>query len=203
MTTGGSPDYVNSEFRCLTLVALCPDPEAFEGAVFNLTDSLGYVSTEDCTYFNVIRGELKIKVAKPNQNKVGELIAYKRTETSIDGVYLAEGSYTYVQDVDFLQSTLRVALSELGTIRAKRRVFVKDNIRINLDDLEDLGIYVEIDLGISSSQPSQVDLDLIQDIRKQLGIKDNQLLPYSYLEIYRNLKLSDSGLDDESNQSDY
>jgi len=203
MTTGGSQDYVNSEFRSLTFVAQCPDPEAFESAVFNLTDSLGYVSTEQCTYFNVIRGELKIKVAKPNQDKYGELIAYKRIETPIENVYLAEGSCTYIQDVDFLQSTLRVALTELGTLHAKRRVFVKDNIRINLDDLEDLGIYVEIDLGISSSQPTQDDLDLIRDIQKQLGLKDNQLLPHSYLELYRNLKSSDSGLDDESNQSDY
>uniref|UniRef100_A0AC34QYG6 CYTH domain-containing protein n=1 Tax=Panagrolaimus sp. JU765 TaxID=591449 RepID=A0AC34QYG6_9BILA len=202
MAMGNSSESESCDFRCLTVVALCPDPDAFELAVFHLTDSLGHLSTEECTYFNVIRGELKLRVKKPNHNKDGELIAYKRVETPLEGVYLAEGSSTFVQNVDLIRNTLRVSISELGTLNVKRRVFTSDQITINLDKLEGIGTYAEIDLGIATPQPTEADYEQIKRIQDALGIKQGQLVPYSYLELFRKLKLSDSGLDDESNQSD-
>lgn len=87
-------------------------------------------------------------------------------------------------------------------MNVKRRVFTSDQITINLDKLEGIGTYAEIDLGIATPQPTEADYEQIKRIQDALGIKQGQLVPYSYLELFRKLKLSDSGLDDESNQSD-
>jgi adenylate cyclase class IV len=189
-----------NEFRSLTLVAQCPDPEEFEADVFKLTDSLGHFNVEESTHFNVLRGELKLRVTYQKQNQsYGELIAYKRSPTSVDGVYLAEGSITGVQDVDNLKNTLRIALSELGTLNAKRRVFATDKITIHLDEIEELGTFIQIDIALpSNSEPSQEELTLMSELQCSLHIKPSHLIPNSYLELYRKKRSSDSGLDEES-----
>jgi adenylate cyclase class IV len=190
----------SNEFRSLTLVAQCPDPEQFEADVFKLTESLGHFNVEESTYFNVLRGELKLRVTYQKQNQsYGELIAYKRIPTSVEGVYLAEGSTTAVQDVDNLKNTLRVALSELGTLNSKRRVFATDKITIHLDEIQELGTFIQLDIALTPGfEPTQEELTLMSELQCSLHIRPSHLIPNSYLELYRKKKSSDSGVDEES-----
>lgn len=43
-----------------------------------------------------------------------------------------------------MQETLGMALGELGVIRTERRIFEKDNIVISLDNIEDMGEFIDI-----------------------------------------------------------
>jgi adenylate cyclase class IV len=189
-----------NEFRALTLIASCADPEQFEADVFSLTDSLGHFKESTSTYFNVLRGELKLQVTYQKQNQsYGQLIAYKRIPTSVEGVYLAEGSVTGVESVENLKNTLHVALSELGTLNAKRRVFATDKITIHLDEIEELGTFIEIDIPLTSEfEPTQEELTIMSQLQCSLHIKPSHIIPNSYLDLYRKKKSSDSGVDEES-----
>lgn len=43
-----------------------------------------------------------------------------------------------------MQKTLSFALGQLGTVAKRRRVYVKDNLRIYLDEVEGIGTFVEL-----------------------------------------------------------
>lgn len=84
-------------------------------------------------------------------------------------------------------------------MQAKRRIFATEKITIHLDEIEDLGTFIQIDIAlISSSEPTQEELTLMSELQCSLHIKPSHLIPHSYLELYRKKKSSDSGVDDES-----
>ena len=133
----------SNEFRSLTLVAHCSDPEEFEADVFKLTESLGHIRVEESTYYNVLRGELKLRVTYQKQNQShGELVAYKRIPTSVEGVYLAEGSVTEVQDVGFLNVSWKWILGIMLGIDFSLR-------RCQISELDRLILFLDIALLIS------------------------------------------------------
>ncbi|KAH7694308.1 hypothetical protein AAVH_38649 [Aphelenchoides avenae] len=182
--------------RNLTLKARVDDAEEMETAIFNLTQTIGNVAVEEDVYFNVPYGQMKLRTTHPGHDN-GELISYK--QSSNPGANLSEARVTPVDSVKQLRSTLAFSLSELGTIRKRRRVYGMPNVRINLDDVHHLGLFVDIDIRADTGLTPEELQKKMDSIKQELGIKDAQLVSQSYLDLYRKLKSADSGFDDESN----
>lgn len=78
-------------------------------------------------------------------------------------------------------------------------MFVTDKITIHLDEIDDLGTFIKIDIALtSSSEPTEEELTLMSELQCSLHIKPSHLIPHTYLELYRQKKSSDSGVDEES-----
>ncbi|VDM31481.1 unnamed protein product [Toxocara canis] len=91
-----------------------------------------------------------------------------------------------------LQQTLSMALGELGVIRTARRVFAKDNIIISLDNIEDMGEFVEITVNVVGRDNEEEGMKLAKIVQAKLGINDDQLIPLSYFDLLmRGGELSD------------
>lgn len=56
-------------------------------------------------------------------------------------------------------------------------------------------LQIRADTGMTPEEIQQK----MESIKAELGIKDAQLVAHSYLDLYRQLKSTDSGFDDESN----
>jgi len=185
-----------NSYRTVTLKAHVDDLEKMEWALFKLTESIGHLRTSEVIYFDVPFGQMKLRINSPGQDR-GELISYKQTNNV--GPNFSEARVTEVHGVQRLRNTLALSLTELGTIFKKRRVFYKNNVRVNLDEVEGLGSFVDIDIHAAGPKVSADELlKQAEAVQKELAIKDSQLVPFSYFELYLKAKSSDSGFDEES-----
>uniref|UniRef100_A0A915EJS3 CYTH domain-containing protein n=1 Tax=Ditylenchus dipsaci TaxID=166011 RepID=A0A915EJS3_9BILA len=184
-------------YKTVTLKARVNDLEQMEWALFKLTESIGHLRTSEDIYFDVPYGQMKLRINSPRQDH-GELISYKQTNNV--GPNFSQSRVTEVSHgVQRLRNTLALSLTELGTIFKKRRVFYKGNICIYLDEVENLGVFVDIDIHANDTKASAEELlKQAEKVQKALAIADTQLVPFSYFELYLKAKSCDSGFDEES-----
>ncbi|KAI1718409.1 CYTH domain-containing protein [Ditylenchus destructor] len=183
-----------NSYKTVTLKARVDDVEQMESAIFHLTESMGYLRFSQDIYFDVPFGQMKLRIKQPGQDR-GELISYKQTNNI--GPNFSESRVTEVHGVQRLRNTLALSLTELGTISKKRRIYVKENIHVNLDEVEGLGCFLDIDIHSNGRKTEEV-LKQAEAVQQTLCIQNSQLIPFSYFELYLKSKSTDSGLDDES-----
>ncbi|KAI6228179.1 CYTH domain-containing protein [Aphelenchoides besseyi] len=193
----------------LTLKARVPDDvEKWEETLFNYTQTIGqianqedivsvnswrFVLTVDLVFQRSIRSiEIAFNSLGKCEHDCGELIASKPV-ANLPG--LVEIQSTSIQDVETMRMTLGLAMNEFGSIKKRRRVYVKDNVRINLDTVEDLGTFVDIEIyKLNDVEDYKT---LAQNIKTELGLNDAQLIGSTYLDLFRALKTSESGFEDD------
>ncbi|KAE9416793.1 hypothetical protein Angca_001352 [Angiostrongylus cantonensis] len=78
--------------------------------------------------------------------------------------------------------TLGAALGERGAITKKRRVFTMDDVRIYLDDVADIGQFIDITVTLTSSEPDAA-YSRLQEIRDRLKVSDDAIVPSAYLDM--------------------
>ncbi|CAJ0586618.1 unnamed protein product, partial [Mesorhabditis spiculigera] len=168
----------NEAKQSIVVKARVRDMEDVEAAVFDLTDSLGTQFTQEDVYFNTPQGQLKLRIMHPN--RCGALI-YHSSEKSI-GPKLSTSTLTEVEDVFSMRATLAAALGELGVIRKRRRVFIAEDVRIYLDDVDDIGQFVDIAISCSAKEPGSC-TKRAEEILRLLRIQQEDVVPAAYLDL--------------------
>uniref|UniRef100_A0A915BTR5 CYTH domain-containing protein n=1 Tax=Parascaris univalens TaxID=6257 RepID=A0A915BTR5_PARUN len=169
----------DSRHWTVALKARVHNCEQMESAIFELTESLGLVTSQEDIYFDVPHGQLKLRVVHPN--RCGQLILHKTAVKSQSK--LNEFRITHVEDVVSLRETLGMALGEVGVIHADRRIFEKDNIVISVDTVEDLGEFINITVSVVGRDNEEEGMKLAKSVQAKLGITDDQLIPLSYYDL--------------------
>jgi cytidine deaminase len=126
------------------------------------------------TYFGARHGRLKLR----EQNGAGaELIAYRRS----DSPEAAESEYLLVPAVDpaGLSQALGRSLGTVVVVTKRRRLFLWDNVRIHLDDVDELGAFVEIEIV----EPDERAPAQMARLRDALGIEDSALVAIGYSDL--------------------
>ncbi|KAK0394477.1 hypothetical protein QR680_000761 [Steinernema hermaphroditum] len=185
--------------KSITMKARVADLGAMSETIFTLTDSQGESAAQEDIYFNVANGHMKLRINHPS-NHYGTLIHYKNNYRS--GINISEARVTTIDDVEPIRNTLGTALGILGITEKERRVYVKDNVRINLDEVDKLGLYVYIEV-FTNAQDVSAPMKSIMDIQKQLGIPDKDVIAQSYIDMLLEVeKPKRRSFDDETNSSD-
>uniref|UniRef100_A0A1I7Y5I1 CYTH domain-containing protein n=1 Tax=Steinernema glaseri TaxID=37863 RepID=A0A1I7Y5I1_9BILA len=185
--------------KSITMKARVDNLEAMSAAIFSLTDSQGESAAQEDIYFTVTNGHLKLRINHPSKH-YGTLIHYKNNYRS--GININEARVTTLDDVEPIKKTLSTALGVLGLIEKERRVYVKDNIRINLDEVDKLGLFVYIEV-FTNAQDVTAPMKSVMEIQKQLGIKDRDVIAKSYIDMLLEIENPGSrSFDDETNSSD-
>ncbi|CAD6190157.1 unnamed protein product [Caenorhabditis auriculariae] len=174
--------------QSIVIKARVQDNEKMENAIFEMTESLGTVFLQEDVYFNVPQGNLKLRIMHPN--RCGQLIFNEISKKS--GHKLSESQITEVEDVLAMRATLGAALGERGTIRKKRRVFVLDDVRIYLDDVDEVGNFIDIAVTLKGSHDDCE--KRAEDVRRKLGVDQSAVVPSAYLD----LLMSQMSFDDAS-----
>ncbi|VDL71580.1 unnamed protein product [Nippostrongylus brasiliensis] len=164
--------------QSIVLKARVDDIEQAENAIFDLTESLGTFFVQEDVYFNVPNGNLKLRIMHPN--RCGQLI-YNSLSNKSDHK-LSESQVTEVEDVLSIRATLSAALGERGTITKKRRVFTMDDVRIYLDDVDQIGQFIDIAVTLNSSQSDSC-YARAKEIRERLNISEDAVVPVAYLDM--------------------
>ena len=141
------------------------------------TEHLGTVEQTD-TFFPCASGRLKVREVA---GRPAELIAYQRDDTP-------EAKASDYHLIEFtagrpLTAALARALSVERIVRKTREVFLYHNVRIHLDDVEQLGSFVELESVITDDVDEQQAKVRLKELMTLLEIQDDDLVAVAYADL--------------------
>jgi predicted adenylyl cyclase CyaB len=129
------------------------------------------------TFFRVASGKLKLR----EENGAAVLIFYHRSESGP----LMLSNYEIVPVAD-PPRTLRILADALGTITTVEKVrtlMMRDNVRLHLDRVANLGDFGEIEAVIADGEDPERSRGAVDEILAALGAGQADLIDVSYFEM--------------------
>lgn len=161
------------------LKAIDRDPEATEARVAGLgADDRGELEQRD-VYFPARHGRLKLR--QQSCGGAGELIAYRRP----DDPDATESEYVLapVSAADVLAEALDATLGTVVVVRKRRRLFLWEGVRIHLDDVDDLGNFIEFEAVLPDAGDAEAARAKVARLRAELQIADDALVSVGYADL--------------------
>jgi adenylate cyclase class IV len=128
------------------------------------------------SYFRVARGRLKLR-QRPSG---AELISYMRRERL--GPRKTEYRAIDVPAPERLKSAFISALGLLGEVEKSRWLLLADGIRIQLDQVPELGSFVELEASLEEASELGPVAGRLQVLRQLLELGDESLVGGSYID---------------------
>ncbi len=164
--------------RNIELKATDPAPERSAEACRELgAEDHGDIVQQD-TYFAVAHGGLKLREEQPGKP---HLIQFERANTPQEH----ESRY-HIVEVDngpTARAALAAAIGIRGVVKKRRGLFLYRTVRIHLDEVEDLGSFIELEAVAARGSDLTAEHRLISELRGALGITDQRLVAESYSEL--------------------
>ena len=162
----------NLEFK-----ANCDSLDVLRGHLVNLRAEHRCTMKQLDTYFNVPKGRLKLREISTD---AAELIYYQRSD-------LAESRYSNYQICDIpepgaFKQIATMALGVKGVVETQRELWMFGDTRIHLDEVTDLGQFVELETVICNQTEAEAQAEH-QLVKDTLGIKEEELISVSYSDL--------------------
>lgn len=78
---------------------------------------------------------------------------------------------------------LAAALDEVAVVAKTRKLYLWRNVRIHLDSVEGLGSFLELEAVASPGSDLGAEQDALDELRRALEIRDEDLLGESYADL--------------------
>ncbi len=143
-----------------------------------LSDTPVKIIRQKDIYYNIPRGRLKLRIINDNES---ELIFYRRNNVSGP-----KKSFYIIHKEDSPESLdliLSSSLGQLGTVEKKRYLYLTGQTRIHVDDVRELGSFVELEVVLKDKQPDHEGIRIANHIMNQLDIVKEQLVQSSYIDL--------------------
>ncbi len=140
----------------------------------------GHLSQTD-TYFNIQPGRLKLRHTRSGPVERYELIHYRRwnrptaTVSDFQLLPVADGP----RALEFFSAALGVKVR----VSKERVVYVKDNLRVHLDEVPRLGRFLEFELAVTPAHPQEECRRRMQELVRLFGIAPDDLVRVSYSDL--------------------
>jgi predicted adenylyl cyclase CyaB len=163
--------HINIEIK-----AKCFHPQKVEAFLVSAKAVFKGTDLQKDTYFNVPNGRLKLRQGNIENN----LIFYNRSDKK--GPKQSDFQLVPVKDATAMENLLTEALGKKVVVEKKRKIFFLDNVKIHIDEVPQLGSFVEIEASnlyhpsLSLGQLHSQCADLMQHFE----IKDEDLIENSY-----------------------
>jgi len=170
--------HINVEIK-----ARCDDPDKVIDLLISNGASLSYEDHQTDVYIDVVHGRLKLRKS-PRENY---LIHYHRK--NMLGPKKSEVILAPVKSVDSLEKILAKVIGKLVTVKKKRKVYFQDNVEFYIDDVEDIGTFLEIEAKDIRGDIGEERLtEQCNHYIKLLNISQEDLIPCSYADMLLSLK---------------
>ena len=153
-------------------------PSELLDAVLEIADRGPTVFAQDDTFFACPNGRLKLRTFAATE---GQLIFYRRDDQA--GPKLSEYLITATAEPDALRGTLALAYGVVGRVRKTRTLCFVGTTRIHLDDVEDLGHFVELEVVLTPQQTVDEGEAIAHDLMTKLSIAPDQLVQRAYVDL--------------------
>jgi predicted adenylyl cyclase CyaB len=136
------------------------------------------VLMQEDVFFRVEDGKLKLRMFGDGS---AELICYRRA----NGSEARPSDYTIAptSDPSALRSILGDVLGETGVVRKRRQLIMIGQTRVHLDEVENLGSFVELEVVLREGQSEADGRAIANDLVSRLGITGADLLSDSYVDL--------------------
>ena len=126
----------------------------------------------------VSRGRLKVRAFSDGS---GELISYDRADQQGP----KESVYTRVacEDARALSQALGGVLSVRGIVAKEREVFLVGRTRVHLDQVENLGCFVELEVVLAPGEPADQGYLEAHNLLRLLQIPERALVAEAYIDL--------------------
>ncbi len=144
----------------------------------SISDVSATILVQEDTFYNTSRGRLKLRVLSSGQ---GELIYYER----VDALGPKKSNYLIFKTTDphTLHQVLLAAHGIRGVVRKKRILFISGQIRIHVDEVEDLGQFLELEVVMKPGQNEDEGTQMAVHCMQQLEIMETDLIQGAYLDL--------------------
>lgn len=137
--------------------------------------SQGAIRQRD-TYFPVPAGRLKLRESDPGDDY---LVFYRRPD-----VAAAKGCDYEIRVVDrALRPLLEQALGVLAVVEKTRTLYLWENVRIHLDDVQGLGRFLEFEAVLSQGHSEADGFAKLARLRQVFGVADSDCFEGSYVDM--------------------
>jgi predicted adenylyl cyclase CyaB len=166
--------------RNVELKARDPAPERSLAACEQLdgADDHGTLWQRD-TYFHVPGGRLKLREEEPGDGPL--LIQYRRPDA--DDARVSRYRLVRVDDAAVCRAALDAALGTRLVVEKRRRLFVWQEVRIHLDEVVDLGSFVEFEAVAPPTSDLSRERERVAALRELLAVADDDLVAVGYADL--------------------
>jgi len=171
-------DVVLARARNVEIKASVTDFARVTAALATLSPGPGVALEQEDTFFHCPRGRLKLRRLSAD---VGQLISYERPDQP--GPETSHYALTATTEPDRLRDVLAAACGIIGVVRKRRLVRMVGRTRVHLDEVENLGRFVELEVVLDEGEPVEQGVVEAHGLMAALGIQQEQLVSHAYVDL--------------------
>ncbi|XP_006621191.1 uncharacterized protein LOC102674048 [Apis dorsata] len=166
--------------RNIEIKAKIDNPELKISRIVQLTKDNGIIMKQHDTFFKVAEGRLKLRKFEDGS---GELIYYKRSNVfgpklcDYEKVALDENACSGIANI-LIESN-----GSVGIVKKTRKLYMIDQTRVHIDDVEGLGNFLELEVILNDDQDIESGEKIAQDLMSKLDIKSEDLIANAYIDL--------------------
>lgn len=162
----------------IEIKARVQDFGALRARAEKLSDGPVQVIPQVDTFFSTSKGRLKLREIGPG---FAQLIYYERPNAG--GPKRSDYQIFETPRPEALRSVLASALGLRGTVKKVRYLYMIGQTRLHLDDVEDLGHFMELEVVLRPGQSDAEGQAIAQRLISELGIRSADLLDGAYMDL--------------------
>ncbi|PQO32990.1 class IV adenylate cyclase [Blastopirellula marina] len=148
-----------------------------EDRIVPLADSGPIVLEQVDHFYRVPEGRLKLRQINGEH---AELIFYRRQDVA--GPKTSHYRRVPISHPESLGTLLTDALQLIGLVKKTRTLYLIGQTRIHLDEVEDLGSYLELEVVLDDDQSEVVGQAIALELMTKLGIAEDDLVEEAYID---------------------
>ncbi len=165
--------------RNIEIKAHARDYDGLRERAAALADQAPMHFRQEDTFFEIPSGRLKLRRFDDGQR--AELIFYQRDDR--DGPKVSYYQKSPVSDADAMLALLSAALKVRTIVHKERTVYLIGRTRIHLDQVDNLGSFIEIEVVLTQDEEEQSGYKEAKATFEKLGVSDQDLVPISYADL--------------------
>ncbi|MFZ1040710.1 MAG: class IV adenylate cyclase [Anaerolineales bacterium] len=143
-----------------------------------ISESPVEVIRQEDTFFVTSKGRLKLRLLAPDR---AQLVFYERPDR--DGPKRSDYFVFNTNDPENLKTALRLALGIRGVVRKTRYLYMVGQTRIHIDNVEELGQFMELEVVLRDDQSDDEGQTIANDLMKRLGVGPTDLIEGAYMDL--------------------
>jgi predicted adenylyl cyclase CyaB len=154
------------------------DLAALRKGVAEVSDSGPELLVQRDTFYAAPKGRLKLREFGDG---TAELIYYERP----DKIEPKTSKYTRTQvaDVASMRKLLSQILEAKAVVCKRREVFLVDRTRIHLDEVDDLGTFIELEVVLAENEMESDGQRVASVLMERLGIRQEDLIEQAHVDL--------------------
>jgi predicted adenylyl cyclase CyaB len=164
--------------RNVEIKARTSDLAALRKEVAKVSNSGPKLLVQRDTFYAVPNGRLKLREFGDG---TAELIYYERPDKI--GPKISRYTKTQIADAASMRDLLGQILEAKGVVSKRREVFLVDRTRIHLDEVDELGTFIELEVVLTEGQTDSDGERIASDLMERLDVRREDLIEPAYVDL--------------------